>query len=132
MKNSFALLLAMLWCLISPSAFALAPEEQLPAEQEAQARSVFRGLRCVVCQGESIADSSADVARDMRREVRSQLAQGKTPDDIKRYFVKQYGTFVLMEPPFSANTLLLWLGPVLILTIAAWTARRYFRRHGKL
>lgn len=111
------------------SAYALTVEEPLSnSTQESIAKAIFRELRCVVCQGESIADSPADVARDMRREVRAQVAAGKNTDEIKMYFVERYGDFVLMRPPFAFATALLWLGPILILGFAFRLARGCFRK----
>jgi cytochrome c-type biogenesis protein CcmH len=111
--NKILLLALLLWCSV---AAALTLEEPLSdAAQEARARAVFAELRCVVCQGESIADSNAQVAVDMRREIRAQVAAGKKTDDIIYYFSKRYGDYVRMRPPLNATTALLWLGPPVIL-----------------
>ena len=89
------------------------PSEQLrdPA-QEARAREIFREVRCLVCQNESIDDSEADLARDLRVIVRDQIAQGRTDAQIRAFLVERYGEFVLFRPPFSAGNALLWLAPV--------------------
>ncbi|HEX6550910.1 MAG TPA: cytochrome c-type biogenesis protein [Gammaproteobacteria bacterium] len=76
-------------------------------------------LRCLVCQNETIADSSASLAADLRAQVRSQLLAGKTDDQIRQYMVARYGDFVLFKPPVQPNTWLLWSGPFLILLIGA-------------
>jgi len=89
------------------------PSEQLrdPA-QEARARAIFREVRCLVCQNESIDDSEADLARDLRVIVRDQIADGRTDTEIRTFLVDRYGEFVLFRPPFSAGNALLWLAPV--------------------
>jgi cytochrome c-type biogenesis protein CcmH len=90
------------------------PAERLhdPA-QEARARALFRQIRCVVCQSESIDDSEATLARDLRVIVREQVSQGRTDAEIKHYLVDRYGEFVLLRPSFSWVNTLLWLTPLL-------------------
>lgn len=109
---------------LSPAALAgpgLDPVEALPdAVQEARARALFKELRCVVCQSESLDDSEADLARDMRRLVRTQIAQGRTDDQVKAYLTGRYGDFVLLQPPVQPSTWSLWFGPfALLLTVLA-------------
>src|SRR6185436_15240918 len=84
-----------------------------PALEE-RAKAMQRELRCVVCQGQSIDESNAPLAADMRRLIRQQLEEGKSDDEIKGFFVARYGIFVLMNPPVSTDTLFLWFGPVLL------------------
>jgi cytochrome c-type biogenesis protein CcmH len=79
--------------------------------QEARARTLFREVRCLVCQNESIDDSEADLAGDLRRVVRTQVASGKSDAEIKRYLVDRYGEFVLLKPSFSLANAVLWLTP---------------------
>jgi cytochrome c-type biogenesis protein CcmH len=86
---------------------------------EARAKSLQRELRCVVCQGQSIDESNAPLAADMRRLIREQLQEGKSDDDIKGFFVARYGNFVLMDPPVSSDTYFLWFGPVLLVLLGA-------------
>lgn len=127
--RSKLLCLAAMVVLTSSFAFALTLEEPLrDAAQEARARALFHELRCVVCQSETLADSPADVARDMRREIRSQVAAGKTEQEIKSYLTSRYGDVILMRPPLSADTVLLWLSPLLILALALALTWKYFRR----
>lgn len=93
-------------------------EEALPdAAQEARARSLFRELRCVVCQGQSIDESNADLAADLRQIVRGKIVEGESDETIKTFLVDRYGVFVLMRPPMRSDTYLLWFGPVLLLLI---------------
>ncbi len=92
------------------------PAERLPdPAQEARARVLFRDVRCLVCQNESIDDSDAELAQDLRRLVREQVQAGRTDAEIKGYLTDRYGEFVLMTPKFSAGNLLLWIGPFLVL-----------------
>ena len=106
---------ALLLALIPAAATAVeSPAEMLPnpvAEQRAEA--IGRQLRCLVCQNEDIEDSGADLARDLRRIVREQVAAGRTNGEIMRWMTARYGNFVRLSPPFDVATLLLWLMPVL-------------------
>lgn len=103
--------------------------EQLrdPAK-EARAKALMEELRCLVCQGQSIADSDAPLAGDMRHEVRSKIAAGESPDEIKAWLVARYGNWVSYDPPFDAATAFLWLGPLLFLLLGGWLAFGRFRR----
>lgn len=107
----------------------LDPVEALPdAAQEARARALFKQLRCVVCQSESLDDSEADLARDMRRLVRVQVAQGRTDAEVKAYLTGRYGDFVLLQPPLRPSTWTLWFGPfallVVVLAAVIWMVTR--------
>jgi cytochrome c-type biogenesis protein CcmH len=82
--------------------------------QEAHARSLFRQFRCVVCQNESIDDSDADIAHDLRGIIRGQVAQGRSDAQIRSFLVERYGEFILLEPRFSVGNAVLWLSPALI------------------
>ena len=86
---------------------------------ETRIRQLEEKLRCLVCQNQTLADSSAELAGDLRREVRDQVAAGRSDEEIIGYLVQRYGDFVLYEPPFKATTALLWLGPFLLLAAAA-------------
>lgn len=118
--------------LASPSAFALDPREQLKdAKLEERARGLSAELRCLVCQNQSIDDSDAPLAKDLRRLVRERLVLGESDAEVKTHIVARYGDFVLLKPPFNTHTLLLWLTPLLVLlaTLAGlWWA--YARRTG--
>lgn len=86
-------------------------------------------LRCLVCQNQTIADSNAPLAIDLRNQIREQLAAGKSERDVVDFMVARYGDFVLYRPPFKAATLALWLGPFLLLALGAWIFyRRVARR----
>ena len=107
--------------LLAAPAYAVLPSEQLadPA-LEARARAISKELRCVVCQNQSIDDSDAPLAGDLRIIVREQLRLGRTDEQAKQYLVSRYGTYVLLRPPFQADTWALWLGPFAILLAGAW------------
>jgi cytochrome c-type biogenesis protein CcmH len=83
--------------------------------QEARARALFRQVRCLVCQNESIDDSDADLADDLRKIVRQQVAAGRSDAEIKAFLVQRYGEFVLMRPAFSAANAALWLSPFVVI-----------------
>jgi cytochrome c-type biogenesis protein CcmH len=117
MKRSLAAL-GMTLMLAFP-AFAVEPSEMLkdPA-LESRARTLSRELRCVVCQNQSIDDSQAEVAHDMRIAVRERLTAGDSDNAVMGYMVARYGDYVLLEPPFKPRTLFLWLGAPLVLLVA--------------
>ncbi|MGC4090870.1 MAG: cytochrome c-type biogenesis protein CcmH [Polyangiaceae bacterium] len=88
-------------------------------------------LRCLVCQNQTIADSHADLALDLRREIRSMIQQGKSDKEILDFMVARYGDFVLYRPPVQNNTALLWFGPLLILAVGLGALLRYLRRRSQ-
>lgn len=109
-------------------ALAVEPDEMLddPA-LEARARELSKVLRCVVCQNQSIDDSAADIARDMRLLVRERLVAGDTDSQTIDHMVARYGDYVLLRPPFQTNTLALWVGPPLMAVVVATLALLFFR-----
>jgi cytochrome c-type biogenesis protein CcmH len=101
-------------------AAAADPADRLPDPvQEARARAIFQDVRCLVCQNESIDDSEAELAGDLRRVVREQVHQGRSDAQIKRFLTDRYGEFVLMTPSFSPGNLALWGGPFLVVMLGA-------------
>ncbi len=115
--------LAQLWlllCLLPVPAGAVQPDEVLSDPKlEARARALSAELRCLVCQNQSIDDSAAPLARDLRLLVRERLKAGDTDAAVQAYLVARYGDFVLLKPPFKPETLLLWLAPPAVLLIGA-------------
>ncbi|MGQ0697552.1 MAG: cytochrome c-type biogenesis protein [Panacagrimonas sp.] len=110
-------------------AAALTPQEQvLTPQQEARYRSFIHELRCLVCQNQTIADSNAELAGDLRNQVHALIAAGQTDAEIHRYVTDRYGDFVLYKPPLSWRTLMLWAGPFLLLLGALVFAFRLMRR----
>ena len=116
---SLAGLLLGLLLLVAPAAHAISdPAEMLsnPA-QETRAEQIGKQLRCLVCQNESIEDSGADLARDLRKIVRERVAAGDTDPQVVAWMVARYGDFVRLRPPFNAVTALLWLSPLVAVAI---------------
>ena len=110
-------------------AAAVQPDERLadPA-LEARARDISAGLRCLVCQNQSIDDSNAPLARDLRILVRERIEAGDSDATVRDYLVARYGDFILLKPPFEATTLLLWLTPAIVLGMGMLVMLRRFRR----
>ena len=113
---------------LPPSRWA---NEQLPdPKQEAQAKALMEELRCLVCQGQSIADSDAELAGDMRALVRQRIADGEEPEEVRAWLVQRYGDWVSYRPPVEPVTWPLWAAPILLLLAGAWLLRkRLVRRH---
>ncbi|MEX2650610.1 MAG: cytochrome c-type biogenesis protein [Alphaproteobacteria bacterium] len=128
---ALAALAAALW-LDGSAAFAVKPDEVLadPA-LEARARAISRDLRCLVCQNQSIDDSDADLAHDLRLLVRERLTAGDSDDQAIDYIVERYGDYVLLDPPFKARTWALWLGPFAVLAGAAAGVAAHVRRQAR-
>lgn len=126
MKRFAAAVLAL--TLMAGPAFAVLPEEQLkdPA-LEARAREISKVVRCVVCQNQTIDDSDAPLAADLRVLVRERLVAGDTDEEVLAYLVDRYGTFVLLKPPVEADTLFLWLGPLAIVLLGGLGVGLYWR-----
>ncbi|MGB7975224.1 MAG: cytochrome c-type biogenesis protein [Roseiarcus sp.] len=122
------MLISLLLALLAGPALAVQPDEVMkdPA-LEARARALSSELRCLVCQNESIDDSEAPLARDIRVLIRERIGKGETNDAVRAYLVSRYGDFILLKPPFKPETLLLWLSPVLTLGLGV-TAAYYARR----
>jgi cytochrome c-type biogenesis protein CcmH len=96
--------------------------------KEAEARRLMETLRCLVCQGQAIVDSDAEMAGDMRSLIRSRIAAGESADDVRQSLIRSYGDYVSYDPPLSAATAPLWLAPVLLLGIGALIMSHSFRR----
>ena len=127
MKGLIGLFLLVLASL-SP-AYAVEPDEILKdAGLETRARAISSELRCLVCQNQSIDDSHAPLARDLRVLVRQKLAAGESDDAILGFLVDRYGDFILLKPRFSSDTLLLWLSPFAVLLLGGWAICRISRR----
>lgn len=125
--------LAILWAvmLALPNAVhAVDPDEVLDDPKlEQRAREISAGLRCVVCQNQSIDDSNADLAKDLRLLVRDRLKAGDTNEEVVDHIVARYGEFVLLQPRFAPHTYALWLAPVLLLLFGLLLALKLF--HGR-
>lgn len=126
MRRGLARLFAVAAAAVMLIGAADDPADRLknPAE-EARARALFQQLRCVVCQNESIDDSEADLAQDLRRIVRTQIARGRSDDQVRAFLVQRYGQFILLKPPLTPGNATLWLTPlVLVLAGGAYVWRR--------
>ena len=110
----------------APAAYA---DTQLAdSAQEAQARGLMETLRCVVCQGQSIADSDATMAGDMRSLIRGRIEAGESSTEVRDWLIARYGDYITYDPPLSAVTWPLWLAPLVLLGLGAWIARANFRK----
>lgn len=112
--------------VLAPQALAQTPTAFTPAVEQA-AHDLGKSLRCVVCQNQSIEESAAPLAADMRRLVRERLAAGETPEQVMTYMTDRYGNFVRLQPPLQLDTLLLWFGPLLLFAAAVWGWLAYLR-----
>jgi cytochrome c-type biogenesis protein CcmH len=111
------------------AAFAVQPDEVLKDPVlEKRAREISAGLRCMVCQNQSIDDSDAQLAKDLRILVRERLVAGDTDQQVEDYLVQRYGEFVLLKPTFRGHTMLLWLAPALVLVLGGIGAYAALRR----
>ncbi len=120
------LLTAAAW---STPAQAVNPDEVLADPVlEFRAREISKGLRCLVCQNQSIDDSDADLAKDLRVLVRERLSAGDSNEGVIQFVVSRYGDFVLLKPPFKMSTLALWLGPLAIIVAGLIAVVVFFRR----
>ena len=133
MRRLLALAALLLYTAPALAQSALPPAEyanrQLPdPQQEAKALALMETLRCLVCQGQSIADSDADMAGDMRALVRRRIEAGEEPEAIRNWLVERYGAWVSYDPPVEPLTWPLWAAPILLLGLGVWLARGRFRR----
>ncbi|HST35313.1 MAG TPA: cytochrome c-type biogenesis protein [Allosphingosinicella sp.] len=112
--------------LLPPAEYA---DRQLadPAK-EAEARALMDEIRCLVCQGEAVADSPAEMAGDMRALIRTRIQAGESPDQVRQWLISRYGPWVTYDPPFGAATALLWLAPLLLVLFGLFLARGRFKR----
>ncbi|MBX3561970.1 MAG: cytochrome c-type biogenesis protein CcmH [Sphingomonas sp.] len=133
-----ALLLALAFVASAPAlADSLMPaaeyaNKQLPdARQEAQARALMDTIRCLVCQGQAIGDSDAEMAGDMRALIRTRIQAGESPEQIRAWLVSRYGNWVTYDPPLDAMTWPLWAAPLLLVLFGLWLVRGRFKRRRK-
>jgi cytochrome c-type biogenesis protein CcmH len=134
MRYVFAVLL-----LIAAPAFA---DSSMPAAEmantqlsdpakEAKAKALMETIRCLVCQGQSVADSNADLAGDMRALIRRRIDQGEEPEAVRSWLVQRYGDWVTYDPPLSARTSILWALPLLLIGLGLLAVRGRFRRRAR-
>ncbi len=122
----------LLVCAALLAAAPLYAKQAVPAGDdpvvEKRAVTLEEQLRCLVCQNQTIAESRADLALDLKKEIREQIRAGKSDDQIKQFLVDRYGDFVLYKPPFKATTVLLWAGPFALLLVGVIVLFVYLRR----
>jgi cytochrome c-type biogenesis protein CcmH len=109
------IVLSTLWLFLSPAHAAIEVLKFKDQATEAEYKNLIKQLRCLVCQNQNLADSDADLAKDLRQETYEMMTQGKTKEQVIEYMVNRYGDFVLYNPPLKSNTLLLWGGPFVLL-----------------
>jgi cytochrome c-type biogenesis protein CcmH len=125
-------LVAALTVLAAGLALGQADEVPRPDPQvEQRLKSLAEELRCLVCQNQTIADSNAPLALDLRNQIRAQIAAGRSDGQIRDYMVDRYGDFVLYRPPFKASTAILWAGPFALLLLGVGIAIVITRRRGR-
>ena len=127
MKSVLAAVLLLLACGLAWAR----PIEFRDAGEEQRFRALSAELRCVMCQNQSLADSNAPIAHDLRLEVLRLMRDGKSDAQIKQYLVERYSDFVLYEPEVNERTWLLWFGPALLLLAGAWALAIIVRKHGR-
>lgn len=106
----------------------LANRQLADPAKEAEARALMEEVRCLVCAGQSIADSDADMAGDMRAMVRERVAAGESADEVRAWLIDRYGDAVSYNPPWSWRSAPLWIAPLIVLAFGLWLARGLFRR----
>ncbi|MCH7550979.1 MAG: cytochrome c-type biogenesis protein CcmH [Proteobacteria bacterium] len=130
MKTGLVLVASFLGFLWTAPVWAVNPDEMLADPVlEKRAREISKVLRCLVCQNQSIDDSDAALAKDLRIIVRQRLTAGDSDGAVIDYVVARYGDFVLLKPPFKGATLVLWLGPAVIAGLGLWAMIVFLRRH---
>lgn len=129
MKFSALLLCLVSFLFLSSAAFAVQPDEMLQdASLEQRARDISRNIRCLVCQGEAIDESNAELAGDLRQLIRQRLVAGDTDEQVFSYLQARYGDYILMNPPLKIETVFLWFLPPFVLLTGAAIAWFYFLR----
>ena len=134
MLRHIAILLLFIWLPFAALAQVngdVAPPVFRDGFEEARFRDLTHELRCVMCQNQSLADSNAEIARDLRNEVLLLMRQGKTDAEIRDFMVARYGEFVLYKPRMQGTTLLLWLGPLVLVLLGGVVVLRLVRRGGE-
>lgn len=131
---NYARILCLILALLSTAAYASRTNEAAVADDpvaEKRLQELSKELRCLVCQNETIADSNAELAVDLRREIRGMIHDGKSNAEILDFMVSRYGDFVLYRPPVKGITMLLWGGPLVLLLIAILSMRSYLKRRSQ-
>lgn len=129
----WAVLFVLCLAIAPATGFSMDPEEKLADPvQQAMYERLTNEVRCLVCQNQTIADSSAPLAADLRKEIRAMIESGQSDSEIKTFLLDRYGDFVLYRPRFMLSTAALWLAPILLLIAGAFGLRRIIRRRASL
>ena len=132
-KKNLLLILFLSIINLPSSSFAVEPTEILQNPQlEARARVLSKNIRCLVCQNQSIDDSNASLAKDLRKVVREQLVNGASDEEIFDFLIERYGDFVLLKPPVKPSTYMLWYGPIILFSIGLVMSVLFLVRRKKL
>ncbi len=126
--QSLSLVIALSFSVVMTASAVFIEERLEDPAQEERAREISDGIRCLVCQNQSILDSNADLARDLRQVVRERILLGDSDDAVREYLVVRYGDWVLLNPPFKVRTYLLWFGPIIIFAIGLLALGLFVRR----
>ena len=133
-KKTFIILLSI--CLIqffSNNSYTVEPNEILKNQkQELRARNISKNIRCMVCQNQSIDESNAPLAKDLRILIRNKIKDGKKDEEIYKFLTDRYGDFILLKPPFKLNTLALWILPFIFLAIGIFIVFSYNKKSNKI
>ncbi len=126
--SAWVLLLGSAWALMPASAWAIDPEPPFEDPQlEAEYQALIKEVRCLVCQNQTIADSNAPLASDLRREIRDMMGEGATRGEVNEFLVARYGDFVLYRPRFQPSTWALWVGPAFFVILGMVVFARILR-----
>ena len=126
--SAWALLLGSAWALLPALAWAIDPEPPFEDPQlEAEYQALIKEVRCLVCQNQTIADSNAPLAADLRREIREMMGEGATRGEVNEFLVARYGDFVLYRPRFQPSTWALWVGPAFFVILGMVVFARILR-----
>jgi len=133
--NPLRFLPILLICLLAPVAVAQVQEEEIPSDDpviEQRLANLSKELRCLQCQNQTLADSPAGLAADLRREIRAQMKAGKSDREIIAFLTERYGDFILYKPRVTFTTYLLWFGPFVLLLAGLYLLFRYIKQRGDL
>ena len=118
--------------IVTNTSYAVEPEEFLKdPKQELRARNISKNIRCLVCQNQSIDDSSAPLAKDLRIIIRNNIVEGSTDEEVYEFLTDRYGDFILLNPPIKANTIILWILPFVFLTLGIIVLYRHNKKSMK-
>ena len=127
------IIISVMILIFSINSYAVEPEEFLQnSKQEMRARDISKNIRCLVCQNQSIDDSSAPLAKDLRALIRSKVQENETDEEIYKFLTERYGDFILLKPPFKVSTLLLWSLPFVFFIIGVFVLFLHNKKSKKI